>query len=196
MQRAARRLSRTEQKARTRDRLLDAAGRVIGRRGLGGASVEEISEDAGYSTGAFYGNFKSKDEIFAAALEYHAAEFERFIRERGHAGSVGRRLTAEAEWLATVDAWQVLFLLEILTHGTRSDRLRPAVREYLAGARERIREQLEQGAAESGRRLPLPADRLAVLALAVEIGLLVQRLYDERAVDSRLLPEALGRFVE
>jgi AcrR family transcriptional regulator len=71
-----RRLTRAETKARTRDQLLDAAARVFAQKGLAGASVEEIAESAGYSTGALYSNFDGKEQLF---LELLAARRSRGI---------------------------------------------------------------------------------------------------------------------
>jgi AcrR family transcriptional regulator len=58
------RLTRSEAKARTRQRLLDAAALVFAQKGFGGASLEEIAESAGYSTGALYANFENKEQLF------------------------------------------------------------------------------------------------------------------------------------
>ncbi len=62
----------------TRQRLLAAARQVIVERGLAGASVEEISERAGFTRGAFYSNFASKDDLVVAlAREVMASAGER-----------------------------------------------------------------------------------------------------------------------
>lgn len=62
------RLNRAEQQAQTRERLLAAAERVIARHGYGGASIDLISAEAGYSKGAVYSNFESKDAMFLALM--------------------------------------------------------------------------------------------------------------------------------
>src|SRR5258705_2961093 len=54
------RLTRAEQQTVTRERLLAAAEQVIARHGYGGASIDLITAEAGYSKGAIYSNFKSK----------------------------------------------------------------------------------------------------------------------------------------
>jgi AcrR family transcriptional regulator len=182
----AKRLTREEQKARTRDRLLGSAARVIARKGLGGASVDEISEEAGFSSGALYANFASKDDIFAAALRYQLEEQDRFFREAGRGGSIGERLAADVEWLAKLSDWQALFLLEIVAHGGRSAKLRPVVRDYLEQSRARLVDEIEAGAREADDQPPLPAEELATLVLAVEIGLFVQRLYDAEVSEDLL----------
>lgn len=62
------RLNRAQQQAQTRERLLSAAERVFARHGYGGASVDLISAEAGYSKGAIYSNFHSKDAVFLALM--------------------------------------------------------------------------------------------------------------------------------
>jgi AcrR family transcriptional regulator len=57
----------TGRRAQTRDRLLDAAMEVFAEQGVGGATVEEICERAGFTRGAFYSNFESKDDLCVAA---------------------------------------------------------------------------------------------------------------------------------
>ena len=179
MQEGSRRLTRAEQKTRTRERLVAAARRVIARRGLTGASVDAISEDAGFSSGAFYSNFESKDEVFAAALDYHSREFDRFLQEHPGTGSVRARLAADGEWLESLEDWRVLFWLEIVAQGGRSDALKPALREYFGSARARLTRQIEEGARESGTSPARPAEELARVVLAAEIGLFVQAMFDD-----------------
>ena len=169
----AKRLTRPEQKVRTRDRLLAAAARVIGRRGLGDASIDEISEDAGYSTGAFYANFASKDEVFAAALRFQVEELQRATQASPESDPV----TVGVEWLSGLEDWRILFWLEIVAHGARSPKLRAAVADHLEAARASLRDSLE----EPG------ADDAATLMLAAQIGLAVQRLFGHDRLDADLV---------
>lgn len=74
--RRPKRLTRKEKQAETRRRLLDAGERVFLRRGLQGSSIEEIAAEAGYTKGAFYSNFKGKDELFVELL--HARVYDRY----------------------------------------------------------------------------------------------------------------------
>lgn len=57
-------------RAATRLRLLDAARQVLAREGIQGASVEHICDQAGFTRGAFYSNFSSKDELVLALFEH------------------------------------------------------------------------------------------------------------------------------
>ena len=66
------RLTREQSRAITRERILSAAGDVVARDGYDGASVDRIADAAGYSKGAFYSNFSSKEDVLDHLLESHA----------------------------------------------------------------------------------------------------------------------------
>src|SRR3977135_1799224 len=68
------RLTRKEKQAHTRECLMKSAARVFARRGLQQASIDEVAEDAGFTKGAFYANFKNKEELFLAMLDERCAE--------------------------------------------------------------------------------------------------------------------------
>jgi AcrR family transcriptional regulator len=62
------RLTREDSRDQTTQRLLDAAQKLIAKKGLSAASVEDIAEAAGYTRGAFYSNFNSKGDLFIELL--------------------------------------------------------------------------------------------------------------------------------
>lgn len=53
----------------TLERLVEAAGQVFADRGFDGATIDDLTTAAGFTRGAFYSNFSSKEEIFIAAVE-------------------------------------------------------------------------------------------------------------------------------
>src|SRR5580698_6517781 len=59
-----------ERKEATRRKLLAAAETIFARDGFEAARLEDIAAEAGYTRGAFYANFKSKEDIFFALLEH------------------------------------------------------------------------------------------------------------------------------
>jgi AcrR family transcriptional regulator len=68
----------TTRRRKTRDRLMDAAYEVFAETGIHAASVEMITERAGFTRGAFYSNFDSKEELFfALAQRENRLRFER-----------------------------------------------------------------------------------------------------------------------
>jgi AcrR family transcriptional regulator len=62
------RMTREDSRELTQQRLLDAAQKVFAKKGLDGASVEDIAAAAGYTRGAFYSNFASKNDLFIEML--------------------------------------------------------------------------------------------------------------------------------
>lgn len=71
------RLTRQESHQQTRRKLLDAALAEILRQGLGQASIRAICDNAGFTLGAFYSNFRNKDELLLEILDIHSRrEFE------------------------------------------------------------------------------------------------------------------------
>lgn len=89
------RLTRDESRLQTRERLLASAREVFARAGYGGASVDDIAETAGYSKGAFYSNFTTKEAIFLELLETHMA---------GELAGAEALTGSATTWLAAVDA--------------------------------------------------------------------------------------------
>src|ERR1700728_3407945 len=74
-------LTADRRRQQTRDVLLQAAAQVFAERGFHGASLDEVAAAAGFTKGAVYSNFKSKDDLFLALLEAsYARELEEIHR--------------------------------------------------------------------------------------------------------------------
>lgn len=74
--------SRTERRSTTRNRLLDAARIVVIERGAA-VSIHDVCVRAGYSRGAFYSNFSSKEHLLLALWQQLAAnQIEALVRLR------------------------------------------------------------------------------------------------------------------
>jgi AcrR family transcriptional regulator len=125
------RLTREERKRQTREDLLLTARRLFEERGFHGASLEDIADEAGYTKGAVYSNFASKDELFLAVLGGH---IERRVRANVEVAldatdfasatrAVARSAVAESE---REPAWAPL-VVEFWAHASRREELRRAV---------------------------------------------------------------------
>jgi AcrR family transcriptional regulator len=195
----ARRLTRSEQQARTRARLIEAAAKVFARRGFDAASVEEIAEEAGYSHGAVYSNFDGKADLFLAVFEDYMAQRVRELADTQAALAPDAPLEVRARALA--DQWMdrlardrdsFVLHMEFLTHagrdqelaerfGTRSSAMRDALARYIA--------QYEH---ETSTQLAMRPDDLALVLRSLGIGLAIESLVSPDAVSS----EVYGDFVE
>jgi AcrR family transcriptional regulator len=174
--------------------LLDAAAHVFAHKGFGGATVEEIAEAAGYTTGALYSNFDSKEQLF---LELMSARRSR---------AVARRVTTMAQILDEVpggeDPIEALsrFFVEL---ADRRRELAPLQAEFwlyavrhpeamgVLGARQREQvDALEHLVARAMERLGTPPGTPAREVTIVVLGL-VQGLVRERRIDRANVPDHL-----
>ena len=84
----------------TRATLIDAAEKVFLREGFEHASVEQITEAAGFSRGAFYSNFSDKDDLALAVIDKRRREVARALRDvAAHLGS-GKQRAAIRDWFS------------------------------------------------------------------------------------------------
>ena len=61
-------MSRAEQKAQTRQRILEGSGRAFRKGGYAGTGVDALAKEAGVTSGAFYVHFGSKGDAFRESL--------------------------------------------------------------------------------------------------------------------------------
>ncbi|HKH46540.1 MAG TPA: TetR/AcrR family transcriptional regulator [Thermoanaerobaculia bacterium] len=201
------RRTRKQKQAETRQRLIEAAEKVFLRRGLQGSSVEEITEEAGFSRGAFYSNFKSKQEVFVELL--HVRVYDRMARLAEESwkqpGGPRERLRWGVERLRGLyeeedGAWLFRLWLELLTQATRDDEFRELAATFWSGNRALLTEQTKEVFKEVGRKPPLPPKSIATAMIALDIGLAVQHLVDpeEAPLDDYvpLFDLLIGRLAE
>jgi AcrR family transcriptional regulator len=182
---APRRLTRKEKQAETRERLLDAAERVFLRRGLQGSSVEEIAAEAGFTRGAFYSNFESKDELFVELLQDRVYRQYAQMAEQAQEqpGTPRERLRWGIERVRDVQKGEdgnLLFRLwlECLTQAARDEEFRKLAATFWSGNRGVLAEQTKATFRELGRKPPLPPKQIATAMIALDVGLAVQHLVD------------------
>lgn len=111
----------------TRRKLLNSARRIFAREGFEAARLEDIAAHAGYTRGAFYANFKSKEELFFALLEQEARENVSDIQRllEGCADSTARiRALREYYVKRIADRQWVLLMMEFKLYAIRHGRSR------------------------------------------------------------------------
>jgi AcrR family transcriptional regulator len=192
-----RRSRREERKQETRDELIAAAAKVFAHHGLHGASIEQIAQEAGYSTGAVYWHFKGKDDLFLAVYETQAAARVRDIDSfREHTeGELPQRARAYADqFMARLrkDPEFMILTLEFLVHAWRNPPLREAFGHRIAWGRLAAARILEEETQRTGYELPMPAQELATVLRELGVGLGLAKLADPDAIPDRLF----GDFVE
>ena len=185
------RLTRAQQQAQTRERLLAAAERVLARHGYGGASIDLVTAEAGYSKGAIYSNFESKEAVFLELLrvymERDMAELERIV------SLAPQQLSAALNaWLETMhcDSDCPLLVTELQLHARRNPAFAEryyALQDQQTRALARILERFFEA-----QSVPLPMDPrdLAGCMTALAHGLSLQHPQAEPGA-----PSVAGRVI-
>lgn len=158
--------------------------------------MDEISEAAGFSKGAVYSNFTSKDELFYALMTERITERVETARDGfaqvppggAQAIEVGRRLT---EKLAEQPEWHLLFI-EFWARAVRDPKLREEFVQRRRPARIPITELIQKAADDAGVELPVPAEHLAIAVLALSNGLAIESLADPESVPPQLFGTVLN----
>ena len=172
----------TERRAATHERLVEAATRVVARRGFHAATVDEIAEEAGFSVGALYSNFDGKDDLFLAVFDGHLRWYAERLEQA--AGSPDQE-RAFRDWMqaADDDPEQVLIFIEFWAYAVRRPKLRRSFARRMAEMRDALARALERRAEESGSALALPAETLALVLLSLGRGLGLEQLANPEAID-------------
>ena len=184
------RLTRKEKQAHTRRCLMQAAAKVFSRRGLQQASIDEVAEDAGFTKGAFYANFKSKEELFLAMLDERFAErieeIERVIAGEGTTAEKARRAGDDFTQMITADPeWQRLFF-EFSAYAARNEEFREELVTRYRSMRDRIAAALRARAEGFGFDAPLPYDQVALMTCAMANGVALEKLLEGDEVPDEL----------
>jgi AcrR family transcriptional regulator len=192
------RLTRAEQTERNRALLLAAARRVFLQRGYHGASVEQIADAAGFSTGVVYSQFGGKADLFLALLDARIDEraADQLTVADGLAGDPG--LLRLLEHSASVDRAELewgLLVIEFRVHAAREPELG---RRYAAAHRRTLR-GLEQAVTALYQRAeeppPLPPPDLARLLMTISAGDKLEEAAEPGSYTATRLAGLLARLI-
>jgi AcrR family transcriptional regulator len=195
-----RRLNRAEKQAETKAALLEAAADAFTRVGFEAATVDAITEAAGFSRGAFYSNFESKEALFVSLIESRiggrlqdiASAFQvgDTASERIHSG--GRFLDS----LVGQDRQWCLLYMEFWGRAVREPKLRRRFADQYEAWRTGIAQIIETQAKELGVTLDASPRELASALIALFEGHVLQRLIDPTGLEEGFFTRLLLRFFE
>ena len=188
----SKRLTRRESQEATRERLIAAAEKAFIRHGFEVTSVERIAEDAGFSRGAFYSNFRSKDELFLALLQAKRREMEGALDELFRQESdTGRRLHAALDWYVNLEVsrgWNILEN-EFTLHACRNRKARALMARFDQQRAEYYAALVARHFAECGAAPPGRTEAIAGALFAAAKGLARLALLDTTGQDKAFYAE-------
>jgi AcrR family transcriptional regulator len=165
----------------TREKLFEAAAQVFEEQGIGGASIEAIAAAAGFSRGAFYSNFNSKDELIIAMLEEHVAQSIRrnldLLEKHKDPDDFLQALKSVERTRQDPLGRAPLLHMEMILYVARAEQRRPELAKRLRARRKLVAEIVETTMRNRGKPAPNAAWTGAIL-LALEDGFRLHRLID------------------
>ncbi|PWH05719.1 TetR family transcriptional regulator [Brachybacterium endophyticum] len=199
----------TRRKENTRSRLVRAAVQVFAETGLDGATIDDLVSAAGFTRGAFYSNFESKDEVFGAAFALATDQVIQIMRERVSA------VRAEHGILETIapgepsseDAGIMLSLFEVMrpfgrqwcllhteavTHSLRSQEARDGLVAQRRLLRATVAEVLSETAPDVELRGGVGYEDLAQLLIGVFVDLITREQLEGEDVSTLASTTILG----
>jgi AcrR family transcriptional regulator len=183
--------SRADRQAQTRTELIDAAEHLFSASGFHATSLDAVADAAGYTKGAVYSNFSSKEDLFFAVyerrVERHVEHVGRLFAEADDAGEGILRVVAAVGELRRrrADGWMAVFL-EFWTHVLRHPEYRARFGELHRRAVDPFVAAVERFEAQQGVALPIPPRQLATAMFAMENGIGLERLTDPDTVAADL----------
>ncbi|MEO5624700.1 MAG: TetR/AcrR family transcriptional regulator [Dokdonella sp.] len=196
-------MNREESRAQTRQALLAATGKVIAKRGFGGASVEDIVVEAGYTRGAFYSNFKGKDDLFIELLRDDHSDmldvFREIFRSTPDMQDLGNRLRSfYGQVFRSND--HCLLWMEARLHAVRHAAFRTRLNKLIDENRAHITGFVERYHELTGTKPALPPREISIglcaLAESVKFAHIVDPVEVDDAVANRVLELFFGSVMQ
>jgi AcrR family transcriptional regulator len=175
--------------------LFEAAARVFEEEGINAVSIEAITAAAGFTRGAFYSNFASKDELIIAMLGDHVEQsirrcLELLANHKDPADFIDAFRTMDLSRQDPLGRSPLLHM-EMILFVARAEKRRPELAKRLRARRQMVTEIVETTARHSGRTFPDPA-RVGAILLALEDGFRLHRLIDPETTPTDSFIRAAG----
>jgi AcrR family transcriptional regulator len=191
------RLTREQSKDQTRQRLLDAAQTIFIKKGFVAASVEDIAEAAGYTRGAFYSNFGSKNELFLELLRRDHETTQAGLQAIFENAASRDEMEARVQrYYSNLHRENKCFLLwvEAKLLAARDGRFRLRFNAFMHEKLEQLSAYIHEFSTRVGTPLLLPAQTLALGLMGLCDGVQFFYTVDPQNVPAEMAEEILAGF--
>jgi AcrR family transcriptional regulator len=185
------------QKADARERLLAAAGKLFAERGYRAASVDDVAAEAGFSKGAVYWHFDSKEDLLHTLIDERMRDRTEAMLDRIADAptdvDAGQEVGGRYMEMLGEDPDLVLLTVEYWSIAVRDPKLRKRYAERERARRRALGRALQVRQEHKGTPdVGLPTEEAATAFLALASGLAMERLVDPDAVPDHLYGEIMG----
>ncbi|CAE6817908.1 hypothetical protein R75461_05961 [Paraburkholderia nemoris] len=192
------RITREQSKNLTRQRLLDAAQTVFLKKGFNATSVENVTEAAGYTRGAFYSNFCSKTELLFELLrrEHEAmqTDLQGILHIASACGNGAERALRHFSRLRRDNRFALLWI-EARLLAARDPQFQARHNAFQREKLEQLTDHIREFSVRAGTPLPLPAEALAIGLMGLRDGLHLFNMIDPESVPTGLAESVMAAFL-
>jgi TetR/AcrR family transcriptional repressor of nem operon len=167
----------TNQRERTRDRILKSAARLFAQKGYEQVGIDDLMADASLTRGAFYSHFQTKADVYAQAIRYAAKAGGDRLRDLGK-GGMNQLVNGYLRHSHATGESMMCSLAFMAADVTRRE---PEVREVYGNALQSFVLLLQEASPTSERQ------RLLQMAVALIGGLVLARAVDEPHLSEEIL---------
>lgn len=194
--------TRSPRREATRRRILAAASEAFAERGFHGTSVEDVCERAGFTRGAFYSNFSSRDELVIALVAQRTTRLGERLTELT---TSDHDLSPRDLLHAVLEAWSdqpgerqqwLLLQTELMLHAIRDPEAGAAWRTLIDDSHQQVAAALDAYLSRRSLSLPITGLGLTRLLYATFQGGALQHLLDPERVGPAELEDQLLSVLE
>jgi AcrR family transcriptional regulator len=193
------RLTREESRAQTRERLVEAAFQLFAREGIEAASIDRIAEEAGYSRGAFYSNFETKEDLLAAVIERDWRQSQAAV-----AGLTANARTPEQlvealrdySLAQTTNREECMYYMELIAYGVRHPEAREMIGEAVRRDVQFFAGFLDQIFASFGVQDHPRSEVIVSSFIAMAQGLTMRQVVDPEVLSTEVVRESLSLYFD
>lgn len=170
--------------------LLEAARALIREKGFARTTLEEVAARAGMTTGAIYGNFRNRDELFTALGDAYWPPIKPRIAPGATFADAMRAMAAATIAVLSARSLVAVGRLTSIAYALEHPALRQRLRDATAVRYDMGAAWLETLA--DAHNLPMPADRLVRVIHVLSEGLVLQRLLTPELFPDEVIYAAFG----
>ena len=193
------RLTREEKRLETQASIKSSALSLFARNGFYGATIDRIAEDAGYSRGAFYSNFTSKEDLLLSLLQEHnereIKKWQRIIEDADSLETTYQKMAEDyIEFLQQAD-WG-LFTIEVQLHAKRNQEFADRYNLYVKAVINNIADSLAAMYTKANRQIPKGLALIATMVHNLTIGICVDTSNDNSPAALQRCTQQLNQCID
>lgn len=175
------RLSREEKRLETQEKIKNAALKAFATNGFSGAAIDRITEEAGFSRGAFYSNYATKEDLLLELLqEQHEREISKWqsmIADADNLDITYQKMSEEFIAYLQQAEWG-LFNIEVQLHAKRNPEFAKRYNRYVTEVNQNIADSLSAMYRKANRHTPDDLLLIAAMIRNLVIGISVDTSND------------------